>query len=100
VDIVDYFNRSNTRPVIVGFTQRRESGLKSGGSCIRVNTISIFPGRFPINFDFFHAISPKKFGFSGKFSENFDFFRQIVENFRFFQAILKEFQFSKQKLLI
>ena len=47
--------------------QRRQSGLKSGGSWIRVKNFSIFPGNFSKDFRFF----------SGKFSKNFDFFRQF-----------------------
>jgi len=35
----------------LGF-QRRQSGLISGGSWIQVKGISIFPGKFPKNFDF------------------------------------------------
>ena len=47
----------------VWFAKRRQSGLKSGGSWIRVKTISIFPGKCSKNFDFFRQIF-KKFRFS------------------------------------
>src|SRR6218665_152802 len=56
--------------------QRRQSGLKFGGSWIRVNKIfSIFPGKFPRNFDFYR-----------QFLKKIRFSRQIFEKFRFFQA--------------
>ena len=60
------------------------------GSWIRVRQISIFPGKFPKNFDFFHAISQKNFNFS----------RQIYENFWFFQAISQKIRLSRQELPI
>ena len=59
---------SNLEPIPTK-VQRR---LKSGGSWIRVNKTSIFPGKFV-----------KNFNFSGKFVKNFDFFRPIFEKFRF-----------------
>src|SRR6218665_3182448 len=77
------------------------------GSWIRVNRISIFPGKFPRNFDFFQAISQKN-GFSGKFLKNFDFSgkffftnlgfsKEILEKFRFFSGkFSKEFKFFRQ----
>jgi len=43
------------------YWQRRQSGLISEGSWIRVNKISIFPGKFSRNFHF-----------SGNFTINFD----------------------------
>src|SRR6218665_1637304 len=60
--------------------QRRQSGLKSIGSWIRVKKIQ-----------FFHA---------GKFSKNFDFFRQISEKFRFFNQLETKFRISRHKLAI
>ena len=61
-------------------TQRCQSPLE-WGSWIRVNKISIFPGKFPRNLDFFR-----------QFHKKIRFSRQIFEKFRFFQAI-KKFDF-------
>jgi len=58
--------------------QRRQFGLKSGGSWIWVKIFFIFPGQFPKNFDFLI--------FLGKFTKNFDFSRQIDDKYRVFQA--------------
>jgi len=67
--------------------QRRQSGLKSWGSWIRVKK-SIFPSKFPKNFDFFLASSPK----------DFDFSRQISEKFRVFHAISQNISISQAKI--
>ena len=72
-----------------GVPQRRQSGLKSGGSWIRVKK-SIFSRQISEKFRFFQA-------FSRKIS---DFSWQIFEKFQFFPAIFKKFRFSRQKLLI
>src|SRR6218665_3915068 len=68
--------------------QRRLSGLKSRGSWIRVNKISIFPVKFQRNFDFFRQFHKKSIS-SDTFLKMFDFFRQ-------FRNVL----FSRQTLLI
>jgi len=75
-------------------TQRRQSGLKSGGgSWIRVTKISIFQGKFSRNFDFFQAILQKILIFPGKFLKNFDFFTQIFKKFQFFRQFKENFNF-------
>jgi len=61
-------------------------------SCIRANKISIFPDKFPRNFDFFNQFY-KNFDFSRQIFKNFDFFRQIFKNFDFFRQFLKKFDF-------
>jgi len=60
--------------------QRRQSGLKSGGSWIRVKIFSgnftkksIFQGKLPKNFDFPQVISQNISIFQDKFLKNFDF---------------------------
>src|SRR6218665_69502 len=83
--------------------QRRQSGLKSGVVVEQskknrffqayCREISICPGKFSKNFEFFWQISEKfRFfqanfhkisNFYGKFSKNFDFFRQFHKKFRF-----------------
>jgi len=55
--------------------QRRQSGLKSGAAWLRVKK-SIFPGKFPKNFNF-----TKNFDFSKQISEKCQFHKK----FRFFQ---------------
>ena len=60
-----------------------KSGLKSGGSWIQVNKISIFQANFREISIFFQAISQQILIFPGKFLKNFDFFRQILKNFDF-----------------
>src|SRR6218665_152386 len=55
------------------------------GSWIRVKK-SIFPGKFPKNFDSSRQISEKFSTFPGKFSNKFRFSRQMFEKFRFFHA--------------
>src|SRR6218665_3010122 len=62
--------------------QRRQSGLKSGGSWIRVQKNSIFAGKFP-----------KNFHFSSNSTKNFAFSRQISEKFRFLRQFKKKFEF-------
>ena len=57
--------------------QRRQSGLKSVGSWIRVKN-SIYPGKFSKHFDFSPNFT-KNLGFRGKFPKNVDFFQA---NFR------------------
>src|SRR6218665_1472138 len=52
-------NDLSTRQIVKRGSQRRQSGLKSGGSWIRVNKISIFPGQLPRNFDFFRQFHHK-----------------------------------------
>src|SRR6218665_33159 len=59
--------------------QRRQSGLESGGSLIRVNKISFF---------------------SGNLKKAFDFSRQIFEKFRFLGAISQRISISRQKTVI
>jgi len=59
--------------------QWRQSGLKSGGSWIRIKKVSIFPANF------------RKFRL---------FSRQIFETFSIFQAISQKFRFPRQKLVI
>src|SRR6218665_4049918 len=56
----DTFNRRRQRATVPSkicggdtAVQRRQSGLKSGESWLRVNKISTFQGEFPRNFDFF-----------------------------------------------
>jgi len=56
--------------VCVSRIQRRQSGLKSGGSWIQVNKID-FQGKFLKNFDFFHEILHTNFEFSRQISEIF-----------------------------
>src|SRR6218665_1885409 len=69
-----------------GWQQRRQSGLKSGGSWIRVKKLSISTGKFPKNFPSFRQLFLQK---------NVEFCRQILF---FFQAI-KKIRFSKQKIV-
>ena|SRR6218665_3269161 len=57
--------------------QRRQSGLKSGGSWIRVQKSLIF-----------QALSQKILIFPGKFSKDFDFNQAILEKTLIFQAKL------------
>src|SRR6218665_3324178 len=52
--------------------QRRQYDLKSGGSWILVDKISIFPGKFPRNFYFLGKFI-KRFDFSVQFSKTLDF---------------------------
>src|SRR6218665_141570 len=73
--------------------------LEIWGSWIRVNKISIFPGKCLKNFNFSRQIFAKISIFSGKFVTNFSFSRQICEKFRFFTQFKKN-RFSRQKLLI
>ena len=74
---------------IIVCVQRRQSGLKSWGSWIRVNKISIFPGKFLRNFDLFQAISKIISIVPGNLSKNFIFSGNLRKN-----------RFSRQKLLI
>src|SRR6218665_549630 len=71
-----------------GQQQRRQSGLKSGGSWIRVKKIDFYRQIFE-NFQFFQAILQK----------NIEFFRQISENFDFVRQ-LKKFDLPSKKLSI
>src|SRR6218665_3411541 len=50
-----------------GEQQRRQSGLKSGGSWIRVKKILISTGKFPKNFNFFRQFYKRISSFAGKF---------------------------------
>jgi len=52
---------------------------------------SIFPRKFPENFDFFSGNFKQMSIFTGKFSKNFDFFRHFHKSV---------FRFSRQKLVI
>ena len=61
--------------------QRRQSGLKTGGSWIRVKKISIFSGNLTKIIDFSGQISEKFRFFLGNFTKNFDFTMQISEEF-------------------
>src|SRR6218665_1601717 len=91
----------------VSTLQRRQSVLKSGGSWIWVKTISIFPGKFPKNFDFsgnftkkFRCFQPnfRKISiFSSNLTKNFYFSRQMSEKFRFFRQFKKKIRISRQK---
>jgi len=92
--------------------QRRQSGLKSGGSWIRVKKIDflekfpiflcnftkhfVFQGKFLKNFDCFKIISQNMSIFHGKFPKNFSFLGnfpkiwfsiKLSEKFRFLEAI-------------
>jgi len=58
------------------YVQRRQSGLKSGGSWIQVKK-SIFPGKFPKKFYFFRQFQKTISICSGKFRENFAIFWQF-----------------------
>src|SRR6218665_2610391 len=72
--------------------QRRQSGLKSGGTWI-----SIFPGKFPRNFNFFRQVL-KKFQF---FKANFRKILIISGNLKknsFFQAKIAHLQLLLGKL--
>src|SRR6218665_2038082 len=68
--------------------QRRQSGLKSEGSWIRVQKISISTGKFPRNFNFFRQFYKRISSFAGKFPK-----------ILIFQAI-KKFDFPSKKLSI
>ena len=57
------------REVNCSVEQRRLFRLKCGRSRIRVKNISIFPGKFPNNFNFFRQFHP----IPGKFRKNFNF---------------------------
>src|SRR6218665_716660 len=70
-----------------GYQQRRQSGLKSGGSWIRVKKILISTGKFPKNFNFFRQFYKRISSFPGKFP------KMLI-----FQAIKKN-RFSKQKIV-
>jgi len=70
--------------------QWRQSGLKSGGSWIRLKNLD-FPCKFPKNVDFFRQFH-KKFQF---FQENFRFFiflQAISQKISIFQEIIGHFQ--------
>jgi len=67
--------------------QQRQSGLKTGGSWIRVKKFRFFSGNFTKIIDFsgeiseknqfFQVILQKISTFQGKFPKNFDFFQAI-----------------------
>src|SRR6218665_3210644 len=59
-----------------GSQQRRQSGLKSGGSWIRVKNFDFYR-KISKKFQFFQAILQKNIEFCRQISENFDFFRQL-----------------------
>src|SRR6218665_184508 len=59
-----------------GSQQRRQSGLKSGGSWIRVKNVDFYR-QISEKFQFFQAILQKNIKFSRQISGNFDFFRQL-----------------------
>ena|SRR6218665_604727 len=59
--------------------QWRQSGLKSGGSWIRVKKIRVFQANFDLFTQFHKIISI----FPGKFPKNFNFFRQFPKKFDF-----------------
>src|SRR6218665_1875577 len=60
-----------------GSQQRRQSGLKSGGSWIRVKKISISTGKFQKIFNFFRQFYKRVSSFAGKFPKILIFFRQL-----------------------
>src|SRR6218665_2178083 len=70
-----------------GLQQRRQSGLKSGRSWIRIK-----------KFDFYRQISEKFQFFQAILQKNIKFFTQISENFDFLQPI-KKIRLSKQKIV-
>ena len=90
--------------------QRRQSGLKSGGSWIQVKEISIFPGKFSKNFDFsrqilkkirlFQANFRKNRFFQANFKKNLIFSSKFSKKFYLFRQFLEKIRFSRQKLLI
>src|SRR6218665_1601442 len=59
-----------------GKQQRRQSGLKSGGSWIRVKKIRFLQANFR-KISIFSGNFTKEFRVSRQISENFDFFRQL-----------------------
>src|SRR6218665_3267129 len=60
-----------------GEQQRRQFGLKSGGSWIRVKKISISTAKFPKNFNCFRQFYKRISSFAGKFPKILIFFRQL-----------------------
>src|SRR6218665_3925920 len=60
-----------------GQQQRHQSGLKSGGSWIRVKKCQFLQANFRKFSVFFQAILQKNIEFCRQISENFDFFRQL-----------------------
>src|SRR6218665_809911 len=97
--------------------QRRQSGLKSGGSWTRVKKFrfsikisekfrffqaisqtkkSIFHGKFPESFGFFPVLSQKISIFEVKFPKNFDFLRNFPKYFNFLGKFPKNFDFFRQ----
>ena len=96
--------------------QRRQSGLKSGGSWIRVKKFGFsikfsknldffrqfhkqkadFSGQIFEKFGFFHLISQKISIFKGKFCEEFGFFREFHKKFKFSRKISQKFHFFRQ----
>ena len=76
-----------------GKHQRHQSLLKSGGYWIRVNKMSIFPGKYQWNFDIFRQFSHKISIFQANFLKIFDLSRQIFEKIRFSRKIFKKFRF-------
>ena len=84
--------------------QRRQSGLKSWGSWIRVQQNFKFPDKFPINFDFVQAISQnirffkanirKNPIFSGNFRQKFRFSRPKFPNDFFFRLSWQNWRFT------
>src|SRR6218665_1378907 len=59
-----------------GWQQRRQSGLKSGGSWIRVKKIRFLQAHFRI-IAIFSATFTKEYRVCRQISENFDIFRQL-----------------------
>src|SRR6218665_2850770 len=66
--------------------------FKIWGSWIRVNKISIFPGKFQKNFDFFRQFQKFRL-FQANFSEILIFPGKLLKNFNFFREFKKKFDF-------
>ena len=75
--------------------QRRQSGLKSGGSWIRAKKFW-FCRKISEKCRFFQAISQTNSDFSGQISEKFRFLQIIKKNFQFSRQISEEFWFFRQ----
>src|SRR6218665_371739 len=72
--------------VYIKSTQRRQSGLKSGGSWRRFQNFD-FLGKFPKNFDFFQQFHELKIDFFRRnFRKNSIFLQVILQKVSFFQG--------------
>src|SRR6218665_1667915 len=108
--------------ITLGTCQRRQSGLKSGGSWIRVkkfrfskknsekfrlfqaistfsgnfkNKKSIFQGKFPKKFDLLQVISQICSISQGQFPKNFDFLSNFTKDFDFLKNFPRNFDFFR-----